>query len=99
MENSIIVRKNRIKRHLHSIAKEVLAYIKEKEALFPDRWVPSSEIKKDLGLNYVAVPQENTQYGRKGWLFAIVARMLEDDGLVEYKKNGNRAYYRSKKSH
>jgi hypothetical protein len=45
----------------------------------------------------VAVPREGEQYGEKGWLFAILARMLEDEGLVEYRKDGNRAFYRSRK--
>jgi hypothetical protein len=30
-----------------------------------------------------AVPQENKQYGKKGWLFAILARILKDEGVLE----------------
>ena len=88
--------KDRIHDHIHAIANEIFDYIKENESIFPERWVPASKIKNELELNFVAVPQANRQYGPKGWLFAIAARLLEDKGLVDYRKNGNRAYYRSK---
>jgi len=83
---------------LDEAAYEVLAYIKDSELLFEDRWVPAADIKSKLELNFVAVPKLATQYGEKGWLFAILARMLEDKALVEYEKRGSRAYYRSKQS-
>jgi len=73
-----------------------LNFIKNEEVSFKDRWVPAIDIKEKLDLNFVAVPQENKQYGKKGWLFAIIARILEDEGLLEYKKINNRAYYRKK---
>jgi hypothetical protein len=43
-------------------------------------------IKNALELNFLAVPKEGEQYGEKGWLFAILARMLEDKGFVDHKK-------------
>jgi len=89
-------RKDRLHKLIHDIANEIFDYIKEEEAFFPERWVPSSKIKNELGLNFVAVPLANKQYGSKGWLFAITARLLEDEDLLDYKKVGNRAYYRSK---
>lgn len=58
--------------------------------------LPSTEIKHDLELNYVSVPTANKQYGPKGWLFAIAARILEDQNLVEYRKVDSRSFYRSK---
>jgi len=89
-------RKDRIHNHVKSISNEILDYIKENEPSSSERWVASSKIKNELGLNLVAIPLVNKQYGPKGWLFGIAARLLEDKGLLEYKKISNRAYYRSK---
>jgi len=88
-------RKDRVHNHINAITDEILDYIKENESIYPERWVPSSKIKDELELNFVAVPLANKQYGPKGWLFAIAARLLENKGLLEYKKVSNRAYYRS----
>lgn len=74
-------RKDAIHGHVESIAMEILGHIEEKEGFFQDSWVPSVEIKKDLDLNFVAVPKSNKQYGPKGWLMAIAARMLEDEKI------------------
>lgn len=89
-------RKAAIHRHIEAASIELLEFVKERMPLAKDGWVPASEIKQSLSLNFVAVPQGGRQYGEKGWLFAILARMLEDRGLVEHKKAGSRAYYRAK---
>ena len=81
---------------INEISKEILNFIKKEESSFEKRWVPATHIKETLDLNFVAVPQENVQYGKKGWFFAIIARRLEDEGLVEYKKEDLRAFYRTK---
>ena len=81
---------------IRALAFEVLEFIRGAEAKYPDGWVPAADVKTALELNFVAVPQGNEQYGEKGWLFAILARMLEDEGAVEYKKEGSRAFYRSR---
>ena len=86
-------RKERIHQQIDVLANEILEYIKDKESLFPERWVPASEVKAELDLNFVAVPQSNKQYGPKGWLFAILARILEDKNLVDFKKVGSRSFY------
>lgn len=86
----------RVQNLINELAQEVLGYIKTQESSSQDRWVPAIHIKNTLQLNYVAVPKENIQYGAKGWLFAILARILEDKNQVEYKKVDGRAYYRSK---
>ena len=87
------------KKSIHSLldqcALELLSFIKECELTHKDRWVPTA-IKKSLKLNFVAVPQCNVQRGPKGWLFATLARMLEDKGLLDYEKWGHRSYCRSK---
>ena len=90
-------RKEKIHNLIEAIAFEVLQYIKSAEVSYEDGWVPASDIKSDLELNFVAVPVSNKQYGEKGWLFAIIARLLEDKGQVEFKKERARSYYRSSK--
>lgn len=87
--------KDKIRVMLLQCADEVLTYVREREPLHADRWVPAIDVKKGLELNFVAVPKDSTQYGEKGWLFAILARMLEDQGRLQYKREGSRSYCRS----
>jgi len=89
-------RKAAIHRLLKDATIELLEFIKEQESSFGERWVPAADIKNALALNFVAVPKKGKQYGERGWLFASLARMLEDQSLVDYRKQGSRAYYRSK---
>ena len=95
-----MTRKDTIHKLLNQAALELLAFIKESESKFKDQdhWVPAAEIKDNLDLNFVAVPRSGIQYGEKGWVFATLARMLEDKSLVEYKKMGSRAFYHSWRS-
>jgi hypothetical protein len=90
-------RKATIHKLLNDAAMELLEFIKDSESEFRDQdhWVPAAKIKNDLDLNLVAVPKSGKQYGERGWLFATLARIIEDKSLVEYKKEGARAYYRS----
>ena len=90
-------RKKIIHNLIEAIAFEILQFIKAAETSYEDSWVPAANIKKSLELNFIAVPISNKQYGEKGWFFAIIARLLEDKGLVEFKKEGTRSYYRSLK--
>ncbi|MGB7060993.1 MAG: hypothetical protein WBF13_01405 [Candidatus Zixiibacteriota bacterium] len=90
-------RKDAIHGLLKVIAFELFEFIRESEPSYEDGWVPAADILNTLELNFVAVPKDNVKYGEKGWLFAILARMLEDEGLVEYNKEENRAFYRTKK--
>ena len=90
-------RKTAIHRHIEAAAMELLEFIKERMPLADDGWVPASEVKQSLALNFVAVPRAGKQYGERGWLFATLARILEDRGLLEYRKVGSRAYYRAAK--
>jgi hypothetical protein len=91
-----VTRKDAMHGLIRVLAFELLQHIKEQEPAFTDRWVPTADIRNALDLNFVAVPRENKQYGEKGWLFAILARILEDERLIQYKKIGNRSYCRSK---
>jgi len=88
-------RKEIIHKLIKKISDEVLAFIKEEESRYEDRWVPAAHIKNSLELSFLAVPKGNKQYGEKGWFFAIIVRMLEDKRLIEHKKSGNRSYYRA----
>lgn len=88
-------RRKNIHELLNNIAAELLEYIKSEEQNFLDKWVPASDIKRSLDLNFVAVPKQNKQYGQKGWMFAILARMLEDNNQLEFRKVGPRSFYRS----
>ena len=88
-------RKQKIRELLSMMSDEVFECIREKETSYKDRWVPSVHLKDALDLNKVCVPKSNKQYGEKGWLFAILARILEDEGRIEHYKIGNRAFYRT----
>ena len=87
--------KDKIHALIKEISSEVLQFIRENESPSNNRWVPAAQIKNDLELNFAAVPKTNQQYGQKGWFFAIIARLLEDQNLIEYKKFNERAYYRT----
>ena len=43
-------------------------------------------IKDALELSLVAMPQQGNQYGPRGWLFEILAKILKDQGRLEHKK-------------
>lgn len=87
--------KHQIHRHIQAAADELLAYVSSSGSSYADRWVPATQIKDALALNFVATPQKGNQYGPKGWLFAILARLLEDQGRLEHRKTGSRSYYRA----
>ena len=89
--------KDRIHGLIKEISSEILRFIREHESPSNDRWVPASQIKNDLELNFVAVPRTNQQQGQRGWFFATIARLLEDQNLIECEKSANgRLHYRTK---
>jgi len=87
--------KARLHQHIRGCCDELLAYIKEVEPLHDDRWVPTAGLRTALDINFVAVPKANTPRGEKGWFFATLSRMLEDQGRLEYERRGSRSYCRS----
>jgi hypothetical protein len=89
--------KDKIHGLLDECAQTMLAFIRDRESMHVERWVPAVEIKDVLQLNLVPYPKNSGHDDGKGWFFAILARKLEDAGTVEYKREGNRAYYRSAK--
>ena len=50
-------RKAAIHRHLEAASIELLEFVRERMPLSPDGWVPASDIKQSLALNFVAVPK------------------------------------------
>jgi hypothetical protein len=87
--------KTSIHHHIRDCADELLDYTKLVASKYADGWVPIAEIKDALDLNFVAVPKANTPRGEKGWFFAILARILEDQGRLEYERRGSRSYCRA----
>jgi len=90
-------RKTSVHASVNAIAREVLLFINDGARADAGGWVARADICDELDLHYPATPKSGNQYGDKGWLFAIVARLLEDKALLEYKKEGNHAYYRVRK--
>jgi hypothetical protein len=78
-----------------AMADEVHSFIKESEASFPEAWVPAAYIKDQLDLKKSSYPQSNEIDNKTGWLFATLARHLEDRQQVRFKKVGNRSFYKS----
>ncbi|RDH80894.1 MAG: hypothetical protein DIZ78_17695 [endosymbiont of Escarpia spicata] len=89
-------KKEKVHRLFGLLADEVLEFIRESESSFSEKWVPSVYIKDQLDLNMSAYPQGNKIDNKTGWLFATIARHLEDRNLLEFHKIGQRSYYRSK---
>ena len=89
--------KEDVQRLLDELCAVVLSFIKERESLHTERWVPAVEIKRSLALDRVPYPRASGQNDPKGWLFAILARQLEDRELIEYKREGSRSFCRSTK--
>ena len=73
---------------------EVLAFIKEAESGFDEGWVPATHIKDQLDLTMYSYPQGNITDNKTGWLFATIARYLQDNNRVNFKKIGSRSYYK-----
>jgi hypothetical protein len=70
---------------------QVLKFIAKSESGFSEGWVPAAFIKQQLNLTKNAYPQGN----KTGWLFATLARHLQDVNKVEFKKVSSRSFYKS----
>lgn len=90
-------RKAKILSLLDEITMEIYGFIKEVEISYPERWVPAAVIKNDLDLKFSSYPLENEIDNKTGWLFATFARMLQEKGIVEFRKSGTRSFYRTTK--
>jgi hypothetical protein len=89
-------RKDTVQSLIQQLTNEIYEFIKENEPLAKDGWVPTATIKNKLDLNFVCVPKANKQYGPKGWVFAAMARILEDQDRIEYKKIGKNSFCKTK---
>ena len=54
--------------------------------------VPQKLVVSNLGLRHHCVPG-NKPHGPKSWLMGIIARRLEDAGLIAIFNNGNRTFF------
>ena len=84
-----------IRRLLRECAREMLAYIKERESFHADRWVPASELERDLDFDFVGVLKSGAEQVQKSSLFAMFARMLQEQSLLECKSEKGGPHYRS----
>lgn len=88
--------KDKIHDLLRDCCHEVFSYIRQRETLHADGWVPATDVNEGLEINFSAVPKNSQDpSGQKGWLFATFARMLEDEGKLQYEKRNGRSFYKS----
>ena len=87
--------KEKVAELFDAMAGEVWAFIRESESGFPEGWVPAAYVKDQLDLKKSSYPQSNQIDNKTGWLFATIARHLEDQGKVVFKKTGSRSYYKT----
>ena len=87
--------KQKVHQLFDEMSGEVHDFIKSSESGFSEGWVPATFIKDQLELTKSAYPQGNDIDNKTGWLFATIARHLQDKGKLLYKKVGNRAFYKS----
>jgi hypothetical protein len=76
------------------MSNEVFAFIKESESGFPESWVPATYIKDQLELKKSSYPQDNKIDNKTGWLFATIARHLQDENRVDFQKIDSRSFYK-----
>ncbi|MFG0771310.1 hypothetical protein ACF8PD_05555 [Vibrio plantisponsor] len=87
--------KEKINMLFDQMADELFDFIRQSEDAFPEKWVPAAFIKQQLGLLKNAYPQGNKTNNRTGWLFATLARHLQDQNRVSFRKVGSRSFYQT----
>ena len=87
--------KSKVHKLFNEMSNEVCAFIKSSESDFSEGWVPATYIKDQLELKKSAYPQGNTIDNKTGWLFATIARHLQDENKVLFKKVGSRSFYKT----
>ena len=58
-------------------------------------WVARELIVNSLGLKRDVNPLHHKNQDEKGFLCQVIMRLLEDQGRVEYKKDGKSTYYKT----
>ena len=74
---------------------QVCDFIKISESGFNEGWVPATYIKDQLELKKSSYPQGNKIDNQTGWLFATIARHLQDEGKLIFQKVGSRSFYKT----
>ena len=87
--------KSKIHELFSEMSNEVCDFIKQSESSFGEGWVPATFIKDQLELKKSAYPQGNIIDNKTGWLFSTIARYLQDEQKVLFKKNGDRSFYKT----
>jgi len=91
-------RKTSVHASVNAIAREVLLFVGDAARAEAGGWVARADICDALGLRYPAAPKNGDQPRNRcddaGELFAVIARLLEDKELLEYRNDRGRAYYR-----
>lgn len=90
-------RKTSVHAAVNAIAREVLLFINDTARADAGGWVARADICDALDLHYPATPKNGHRRVDDGELFAVIARLLEDKELLEYRNDGDRAYYRVRK--
>ncbi len=91
----VMVYKSKVHKLFNEMSNEVCAFIKSLESDYNDGWVPATDIKDQLELKKSAYPQGNTIDKKTGWLFSTIARHLQDENKVLFKKVGSRSFYKT----
>lgn len=91
-----MIGKQRIHELLNEAAGEILNFIKEYEGAFSGRWIPDTFIRNQLDLNISPYQKKGIASCHKGCFFAVLARVLEENDLVEYQVRNKLIFYRSK---
>ena len=87
--------KQKVHELFDEMSDEVHEFIKSSELGFSEGWVPATFIKDQLDLKKSAYPQGNDIDNKTGWLFATIARHLQDKEKLLYKKVGSRSFYKT----
>ncbi|MGC9458257.1 hypothetical protein [Vibrio genomosp. F10] len=87
--------KSKVDELFNAMSDEVCNFIKSSESGFSESWVPATYIKDQLDLKKSAYPQGNKIDNKTGWLFATIARHLQDQNKVQFKKVGSRSFYKT----
>ena len=87
--------KSKIHELFSAMSNEVCDFIKLSESSFNNGWVPATYIKDQLELKKSAYPQGNKIDNKTGWLFATIARHLQDDKKVLFNKVNGRSFYKT----
>jgi len=88
--------RKRIRKLVFKASAEVLEFIKEAEVDFEERWVPATYIRHQLDLEFPPYQRDSERRGHEWCLLGVLARVLEDNHLLESREQDGLILYRSK---